>query len=165
MLQSKNMFANQASDVASVSRYVNQIEESSQYSLGWSFNVTACSLFDSLAADSIFYQKFYSSSTDDFGKSSKFLDTRVSQLSSCHVGTYVHSKILPSACGSVEHMNIMYWTDRFHMCATDQDARSYDESKKIERRVLIWPYLRSQFDDVNQFCSFISLYIYQVSLC
>lgn len=88
----------------------------------------------------------------------------INDVSRDDVVSYVHSKILPSSCGSVEHMNIMYWTDRFYSTESEQEARDYDERKKSEHRALIWPYLRSNYNDVNEFCSFISLYIFQVCL-
>lgn len=132
---------------------------------GWSFNDSACSFFSSLAADSTFYRHFHACQSHD-SEQSAVDDMYANAINDSRddVVSYVHSKIFPSSCGAVEHMNIMYWTERFYSTESEQEARDYDERKKSERRALIWPYLRSSYNDVNQFCSFISLYIFQVCL-
>jgi hypothetical protein len=131
---------------------------------GWSFNDSACSFFSSLAADSTFYRHFHVCQSHDSGQSAVDDMYAINDVSRDDVVSYVHSKILPSSCGAVEHMNIMYWTERFYSTESEQEARDYDERKKSEHRALIWPYLRSSYNDVNEFCSFISLYIFQVCL-
>ena len=156
------MFSKETADETFAANCSYQLQDPSLYCLGWSLNDSACSLFSSLAADSMFYNHFRASGLDNSEVHSTSDGRIVSQFSShnADVSAYVQSKILPSTC--VEHTNIMYWADRFHLCESERDAREYDEAKRSEGRALIWPYVRSSFSDVNEFCSFISLYIFQV---
>ena len=158
------MFTNPTSDDATILRCSLQRDASSLCAPGWSLNDSACSFFSSLAADSAFYRHFHACRLGGPGHSAVADMHAINDVSRDDVVSYVHSKILPSSCGSVEHMNIMYWTDRFYSTESEQEARDYDECKKSEHRALIWPYLRSNYNDVNEFCSFISLYIFQVCL-
>jgi hypothetical protein len=162
VLESHKMFSNQISDEVLTSNYSTLIKSPLSHSLGWSFSDSVCSLFSELAADNTFHKHFRACQAGDAGIPQSLRERSLSDFSSSHVTSYVHSKIMPSSSGSIEHMNIMYWTDRFQMCQSQQDARAYDEAKKIERRALIWPYTRSSYNDVNEFCSYISLYLFQV---
>ena len=154
------MFSNQISDEVLTSKYSNPTDDSSFYALGWSFSDSACSFFTSLAADSTFFQRFRACETGDSEVSE--CQRSVADLSSSHDATYVLSKITQNSSGSIEYMNVMYWIDRFQMCESQQDALAYDETKKSECRSLIWPYSRSTYNDVNGFCSCMSLYLFQV---
>jgi hypothetical protein len=163
------MFTNQIHDELVAARDSSQMLDPSLQCLGWSFSDSACSFFSALAVDSMFYHHFRACEPDSSELYSVASEHQhlFSDLSNDHVdvAAYVQSKILPSTFGSIEHTNIMYWTDRFHLSESEQDARVYDEAKRSEGRALIWPYVRSSYSDVNQFCSFISLYIFQVWLC
>lgn len=156
------MFSKQTADETFAANCSYPLQDPSRYCLGWSLNDSACSLFTSLADDITFYNHFRASGSDNSEAYSTAFGRPVPHFSShnAEVSAYVQSKILPSTC--VEHVNIMYWTERFHLSESDRDAREYDESKRSEGRALIWPYVRSSFSDVNEFCSFISLYIFQV---
>ncbi len=156
------MFLNHSSDQSFDARCRDRRQHPSLNCLGWSFSDSACDLFSSLAADSAFYNHFRVAGSNDLQASAIARDLALSEFSdhNVDVAAYVHSKIMPSTC--VEHTNIMYWTDRFHLCETEIDAREYDDRKSGEGRALIWPYIRASYNDVNEFCSFISLYIFQV---
>jgi hypothetical protein len=160
LLESHYMFSNQISDEVLTSKYSNPTNDSSIYALGWSFSDSACSFFTSLAADSTFFQRFRACATGDSEVSE--CQRSVPDLSSSRAATYVLSKITQNSSGSIEYMNIMYWADRFQMCESQQDAVAYDEAKESECRSLIWPYRRSSYNDVNGFCSCMSLYLFQV---
>jgi hypothetical protein len=162
LLESKGLFTNCTSDEVLVSPVSVGDEDPLHHALGWSFNDSACSLFSSLAADRTFYQHFHSCRTKHPMALETLNGLADADFSSSHTSTYVHSKILPNAYGSIEHINIMYWTDRFHLCESEQEALAYDEAKKCEHRALIWPYFRSVYNDISGFCSSLSLYIFQV---
>jgi hypothetical protein len=110
LLESKGMFTNHASDEVLVSPDSVGNIDPLHHDLGWSFSDSACSLFSSLAADRTFYHHFHSCRTQHPMAFATLNGLADADFSSSHTATYVHSKILPNACGSIEHMNIMYWT-------------------------------------------------------
>lgn len=162
LLESHNMCPRHISDEVLTSKYTNLIGTSSPHALGWSFSDSVCSLFTALGDDSTFHRHFCARDAGASGASKSPRDRFVTDPGSCDVTDYVLSKIMPSSSGSIEHLNIMYWKDRFQMCQCQEDAVAYDEAKKSEHRALIWPYIHSSYNDVSGFCSHMSLYLLQV---